>query len=95
MGVMDRDWYKERHQKKTAEKTVETKCEDYWYRPKEFRKNTENLMRQTEVKKSLCMRSFFSGFFLACCGWILIPIVAPLLIEWVAIGYFLTLEVVK
>lgn len=92
---MDRDWYKEHHQKKNAEKKVDIESEDYWYRPKEFRKETVNLIRQAEVKNSLCMRSFFAGFFLACCGWLIIPEVAPFLIEWVAVGYFLILEIIK
>jgi hypothetical protein len=90
MGMMDRDWYKEHHQKKTA-----IDSNDSWYRPKEFRKDANNLMRQAEVKNGLCMRSFFSGFFLACCAWLIIPEVAPFLIEWVAVGYFLILELIK
>lgn len=90
MGMIDRDWYKEHHQKKT-----DVKSEDHWYRPKEFRKDAKSVMRQADVKNGLCMRSFFSGFFLACCAWLFIPKVWPFLIEWAAVGYFLMLELIK
>lgn len=68
---------------------------DYWYEPKIFRKSTQALMEQTEIKKRLCIRSFFVGCFVTCCGWLLIPKVAPFFIELAATGYFLILELTK